>query len=484
MKTWRRDTCIWLVLICMLLTACGVGQQLAEPEVSTTTPPVAEEETTSEVPEEETVLPVPEDSDVLNVYHLATDACAAYLVKAYGMFGSDLELNVTTFRNAADMDAQITEDLEAGTGPDVVLFHSGSTTLDVEALARDGAFLDLGPMMEADPDFDYANYYPILDAGIISGQQALMPLRFGLSYFLTSEEKLEAAGISLAEEYEAAELLQAMTEHAAACPEGISAMYPNDMNTRSQGGYVYDVLRLSGVDVLDMEDEVFAAYAAFALTQWEQFGKAAGISKAFGNDFVGALKQYTTLAMGGSEPTEKQQWARGGSLPWIFHQYGAVFELALEETARVLTIPNYDDPEGLTADIYTYAAVLESTGRPQAAYEFVRFAMDTPLASEKHELSVSRQATAGLLDLLGETSGATPKLGDTTIQIPKMTAEMRTYCETVLDSITSGNISNNAVKAVFTETMTGYLDGKISLEDAYEQLEYQMLLYLHEQTEE
>lgn len=459
------------VVLCMMLTACGAA-------------PLVDQETTVA----ETAIPeIVEESVVLDVYYLAEDVCAASLVDTYKMFYPEVELNVTAFSGAEEMDAQITNDAAVGDGADVILFHSSATTLDMMKMAGNGAFLDLAPMLEADGSYDPANYYAVLDAGVVDGMQALMPIRFGLSYFLTTEEKLEAADLDLPQDYTVSEWMQAIMAYADSCPQGRSAVYPNDLNVRNLGGYLYDALRLSGVSILNpegrrltMEEGTFREFSEFVKMEWLHFEASAKIAETYGQDLFAAYERVLTIAFGGSEAAGKQQWMRGGSLPWVLQQYSAAAQEGLNETVCLRMVPDYEDPDVLTADVYTYAAIPESTDVPEAAYAFVRYAMDARVLKETHELPVSRQATAALLDTLCEKSVGRINLGAASFSVPQMTEEMRRECEVILDRVVSGSISNNAVKAIFTETMTDYLTGRADLDVCRVNLENRLAQYLSE----
>jgi len=468
MRRW-----IWILclLLCLTMSACGTVSRIVE-----------ESQTTEEVSMLQT-----EDPVSLDVYYLKDDVCAETLVRAYQMFASGVEVRATAFSSAAEMDTRIQAEQTSDGGADVILFHSGATTLDTMKMAANGAFLDLTPMLEADGSYEAFQYFPVLNAGVVNGGQMLMPLRFGLSYLLTTEEKLESAELELPEDYTASALMQALTRYAGECGQGETAVYCNDINVRSQGGYLYDMLRLSGVELLNLEEmqlsmdeTVFREFAEYVKMEWLQFKLSAEIASVYNKDPVSYYERFATIAFGGSEATAKKMWSRGGSMPWMLRQYTAVFREGLDETVSLLMMPNYGDSNSLTADVYTYAAIPAQADEPDAAYAFVRYAMDAEVSDATQELPVSRAAAAALLDDLCENPGNLAKVGTRMVKIPEMTMEMREECEEILNRISAGSICSNGLKNIFSTVMSDYLIEKAELDICFVEMQNKLVQYLSE----
>ena len=75
------------------------------------------------------------------------------------------------------MDNQISTELTAGKGPDVVLTDN-TTSLDAAKIMMSNDLMDLKPWLEKDETFNKENYYNVLSAGEYNGKQLIMPLSF------------------------------------------------------------------------------------------------------------------------------------------------------------------------------------------------------------------------------------------------------------------------------------------------------------------
>lgn len=408
---------------------------------------------------------------VLDVYYLASDPAATSIVKGYLSKDPNVKLNAVAFQSVEEMDLRISTESSSGKGADVVLFSS-VTTLDTAKMAINNAFLDLAPYLSADESFDAANYYPVLNAGKVGEKQVLMPLRFQVQHLLTSEEKLAASGISLNEGYSASDLMNALAANAASCNEDQSAMQCLFSGTPS--GILYDALRLSNVQIADMSgktlsvsEDTFREYAEYAKMAYRQFMKSAQILKLYSRDFVGGVSKLTTMLS--KDP-----------LPYQMRYYDAMFGQALEEKLQVLAFPNYGEPNALTADVSLYAAALQSADQPQAAYDFIRYAMDAAAGEITNDLPVSRKAVSALLDDLCANSGKNINIGSMTVKVPVMSESLRKSCEGILTRITSGNIQNSAIASIFAESMQSYIMGQATFEECYKTFQNRINLYLYE----
>ncbi len=409
--------------------------------------------------------------NTLDVYYLASDPAASFIVKGYLSKDPHVKLNAVAFQSVEEMDLRISTEATSGKGADVVLFSSG-TTLDTAKMAINNAFLDLAPYLSADVSFDAANYYPVLDAGKTGEKQALMPLRFQVQHLLTSEEKLAAGGISLKEGYTYSDLMNVLAANAASCNSDQSAM--QCLFSGTPGGILYDALRLANVQIADMNgktlsvsEATFREYAEYAQMAYGQFMKSAQILKLYNRDFVGGVSKLTTMLA-------------KDSLPHQMRYYGALYDQGLEEKLQLLTFPNYGDPNALTADVSLYAAALQSADQPQAAYDFIRYAMDTATGEITNDLPVSRKAVSALLDYLCSNPGKNIPIGSKYVKISLMSQSLRASCEGILGKIRSGNIQNSAIASIFDESMESYLMGQAAFEECYKTFQNRINLYLYE----
>jgi len=110
----------------------------------------------------------------------------------------EVVVNDLTWNRTEDDDSYIERtrmELMAGKGPDVI-FRPQQYFDDLEKGMSSGVFTDLTPFMEADPDYNSADYFQnVIEAGKRQGRQYLMPLSYDIFCLITSRENLDAAGI-------------------------------------------------------------------------------------------------------------------------------------------------------------------------------------------------------------------------------------------------------------------------------------------------
>ncbi len=412
------------------------------------------------------------EEKTLDIYYLSEHVSSVNIISKYKKHYPDVKVNVTPFNTIEEMDTQIATLLNGGKGPDVILFVR-ETTLDTGKIALGDTFLDLAPYMAADATFDRTNYYNVLDAGVAAGKQTLMPLRFKCAHIVTSEEKLEKAKLTLPTQYSMTDLMQGIMEHAATCDENSSA-FQNLCPQQDIGGVLYDDLRLTGVELVDLEaeewiadPETFEEYAAFEKVIYEQLQKNNTILKGLETDFIGAMDKLTMLKY-------------DDSLCFNIRYQEAIFKEGINQTLSTIYYPNYADEKTVTADICLYAAVLESSDNPQLAYEFIRFGMDTENANIMQDLAVSKASVADVLDDLQSMPGGKVSIGSKQVAVAALSDETRAQCEAILNSISAGSIRNYAVESILTETMEPYLKGEADFESCYTKLKNQLSIYLYE----
>jgi len=318
-------------------------------------------------------------------------------------------------------------------------------------------------MLEADPEYDENNYYPVLNSGYINGKQLLMPLRIDCHYMISSKGKIQNAGIDIST---ISSLMQGLREAVKGAGAEACAML---------GGVdVYTWLRITGVDILDIEEEeisisreVMQEYASFAQTRCMEYDKVDQVRTLYNNDFIQSFPLWTGLVT-------------NGSMPFIMRTMDTYMKVGVEDQLQIVTYPNYEDSDTITADVLLYAAVMEDSEEKALAYTFVRTLMDGGLASNIKDIPISKAGTAQLLDDLSKYGGKTFSAGSMEITVQQMTPELRAECEAILNKISAGSIRNHALENIITETMEPYILGEADFDSCYAKFKNQVEIYLYE----
>lgn len=440
------------IVLCLGLVACTASPAPLPATTAATTDPI------------ETIEPVE-----LVVYYLESDPNSSQIVTAFDSSESAYTVDAVGFSSVDEIDAAIASVLDTDDAPDVILFPN-STKLDTFKLAAEGAFLNLSSWLDWDMVYSSGDYYPLFNCGQIAGEQLLIPLRFQLLHYITSTEKIESTDLTLPEYYTASELMSALISNAETRSDYESALQL--LSPNSPGGLLYDHLRLSGIDISTpdnqarvLQDDIFEEYAHYLQTAIEEILTSEMILKAYQTDFKSAVSRLTTMLS-------------TDSLAYNMRYYDALFSQCLEESVQILPLTDYQIPNNLTVDVSVYAAVSANTNHPEEAYQFIRYAMDAAIGVFDNDLSICKASVASLLDDLSHSEGETINTGEHKVTVNKMSDDIRTDCENLLNRIAAGSIKNSAVKTIFDSTMNDYLYGKASYSDSYSALCNQLDQYL------
>ena len=107
----------------------------------------------------------------------------------------EVELTIEE-QDSNDYLTQLNAELMAGKGPDLI--YLSASQLDLERMARTGAYADLSDFVDHDEDLrKYSYVKAALDAGRIDGKQYLIPLNFRVWGITSSREMLDSSKIDM-----------------------------------------------------------------------------------------------------------------------------------------------------------------------------------------------------------------------------------------------------------------------------------------------
>lgn len=409
----------------------------------------------------------------LTVYYTPGNPDVQAMVTRFQRDNPALTVEALAFEDAASLDSRLSDESEEGSGPDVVLF-SDAAALDTQQMAAAGDFADLAPLLAGDASYSPEDYFPLLDAGRIGERQFFLPLRFRIHYLISSREKLESEGLSLPSPYSMPQLMERMEAAAENNPNDTSGL--QILSQWTPGGLLYDVLRLSGILVLDWEGQRVdlsqkecLLYAAYARSCVEQVRKSEELLKPYQHDFIGAFSKLTFFM------TKSQ-------LAYTARQYDAIFAQGLEQEMCLLPYTSFDG-SGIVGDVTLYAAILERSSHRELAYDFLRSAMDSPMSAAdplSGDFSVSRPQVSALLDALAAGNGKSMSIGAKRVLIPALSPQRREEIQAILDQVQSGSIRNAALEKILARSMQPYLEETGDFSACYAEMTQQLEAHLQD----
>ncbi len=150
----------------------------------------------------------------------------------------DIKVNIEQ-QTGAD-DPSILVRMASGTAPDVI--QTGEFNLKRRALASEGGYLNLSPLIDADADFKRDNYFPeVFDVGVVDDGVYVLNKDFATVAFYVNTKMFEEAGIEVPTSWTYDDLIQTAQELTLDA-NGNNALSPDfDADNIVQYGWWHDV---------------------------------------------------------------------------------------------------------------------------------------------------------------------------------------------------------------------------------------------------
>ena len=443
-----------LALACLAgLTACAPGG--AEPA------PI-------EVPP-----PVEQTNEGLNIWYTDYGMMVKYLDAAVTQYNQLHPDNpVTADKYFADSSSesndeatqQMLTEVMAGSGPDLIFFDVGN--MDIEKMVRRGVFADLEPYFEAD-NFDWSGYnQAVMDAGVWDGQRLVIPLQYNFPMLYTSQTALDETGFSI----ENCDTFGGLLDE-------IEAMQADPSQKREvfRAKYTfYNFAQYAGIPYVDYDRQK-------ADLSSPELKRGAEIYNNLGGLELGVLDDGISGAAD----------IRDGKALWIcpFPPVNGFYTgpEVINTFDELVMMPIRDMDGGIQAQITWAVAVRNNSPNLQNAYEFIKYL----LSEEFHTETLGyRWLYYSVLDFANEAyfqdyvyNRAAPLVPpENSYGLDTVDVRQEDFDELMDYTRQITGAYFDCSETLFMRNMrtNGFLSGEVSYEDAAQQAERQMDLYLSE----
>ena len=443
-----------LALACLAgLTACAPGG--AEPA------PI-------EVPP-----PVEQTNEGLNIWYTDYGMMVKYLDAAVTQYNQLHPDNpVTADKYFADSSSesndeatqQMLTEVMAGSGPDLIFFDVGN--MDIEKMVRRGVFADLEPYFEAD-NFDWSGYnQAVMDAGVLDGQRLVIPLQYNFPMLYTSQTALDETGFSI----ENCDTFGGLLDE-------IEAMQADPSQKREvfRAKYTfYNFAQYAGIPYVDYDRQK-------ADLSSPELKRGAEIYNNLGGLELGVLDDGISGAAD----------IRDGKALWIcpFPPVNGFYTgpEVINTFDELVMMPIRDMDGGIQAQITWAVAVRNNSPNLQNAYEFIKYL----LSEEFHTETLGyRWLYYSVLDSANEAyfqdtvyNRAAPLVPpENSYGLDTVDVRQEDFDELMDYTRQITGAYFDCSETLFMRNMrtNGFLSGEVSYEDAAQQAERQMDLYLSE----
>ena len=443
-----------LALACLAgLTACAPGG--AEPA------PI-------EVPP-----PVEQTNEGLNIWYTDYGMMVKYLDAAVTQYNQLHPDNpVTADKYFADSSSesndeatqQMLTEVMAGSGPDLIFFDVGN--MDIEKMVRRGVFADLEPYFEAD-NFDWSGYnQAVMDAGVWDGQRLVIPLQYNFPMLYTSQTALDETGFSI----ENCDTFGGLLDE-------IEAMQADPSQKREvfRAKYTfYNFAQYAGIPYVDYDRQK-------ADLSSPELKRGAEIYNNLGGLELGVLDDGISGAAD----------IRDGKALWIcpFPPVNGFYTgpEVINTFDELVMMPIRDMNGGIQAQITWAVAVRNNSPNLQNAYEFIKYLLSEEFHTETLDY---RWLYYSVLDSANEAyfqdhvyNRAAPLVPpENSYGLDTVDVRQEDFDELMDYTRQITGAYFDCSETLFMRNMrtNGFLSGEVSYEDAAQQAERQMDLYLSE----
>ncbi|MFR7450967.1 MAG: ABC transporter substrate-binding protein [Gemmiger sp.] len=443
-----------LALACLAgLTACAPGG--AEPA------PI-------EVPP-----PVEQTNEGLNIWYTDYGMMVKYLdaaVTQYNQLHPDHP--VTADKYFADSSSesndeatqQMLTEVMAGSGPDLIFFDVGN--MDIEKMVRRGVFADLEPYFEAD-NFDWSGYnQAVMDAGVWDGHRLVIPLQYNFPMLYTSQTALDETGFSI----ENCDTFGGLLDE-------IEAMQADPSQTREvfRAKYTfYNFAQYAGIPYVDYDRQKADLSSPELKRGAEIYNNLGGLELGVLDDGInGAADIRDGKALWNCPFPPVDGFYTG---PEVINTFD-----------DMVMMPIRDVNGGIQAEVTWAVAVRNNSPNLQNAYEFIKYL----LSEEYHTETLGyRWLYYSVLDSANEAyfqdtvyNRAAPLVPpENSYGLDTVDVRQEDFDELMDYTRQITGAYFDCSETLFMRNMrtNGFLSGEVSFEDAAQQAERQMDLYLSE----
>ena len=359
---------------------------------------------------------------------------------------------------------QMLTEVMAGSGPDLIFFDVGN--MDIEKMVRRGVFADLEPYFEAD-NFDWSGYnQAVMDAGVWDGQRLVIPLQYNFPMLYTSQTALDETGFSI----ENCDTFGGLLDE-------IEAMQADPSQKREvfRAKYTfYNFAQYAGIPYVDYDRQK-------ADLSSPELKRGAEIYNNLGGLELGVLDDGISGAAD----------IRDGKALWIcpFPPVSGFYTgpEVINTFDELVMMPIRDVNGGIQAQITWAVAVRNNSPNLQNAYEFIKYLLSEEFHTETLDY---RWLYYSVLDSANEAyfqdhvyNRAAPLVPpENSYGLDTVDVRQEDFDELMDYTRQITGAYFDCSETLFMRNMrtNGFLSGEVSYEDAAQQAERQMDLYLSE----
>jgi|GEM_PF-1143201 len=386
----------------------------------------------------------------------------------------DVEVIVERLGDADDWGGEayiqrVSTELMAGTGPCIILTHFFD---DIHKTMDSGAFMNLSPLWHRDADFTAREQLNpvIMDAGVHRGRRYVIPISFSFPLLLSERGVLESVGFDVDAEMDIVSFLNATTATVPAAQQNPLFQFPLMPDFRFQ----------NVIPLVDFENNIALPYEDAIRAFVEAYRPYLGETIDWPQEFWQNMNVETMITDG-----RLLFWPHTNMPLQIFFSYSRMTHLGYEP--YVTGLRNHRGE--LHATVAQSVAVNANSPNYVNAWKFIRLLLTEQRQYARiggmeawglgHGMPVNTVALnrqiAGVVRS-GEHVG-TP---EGNLFHPALSMEQKQPVIDLIEGISSAALPNRTVSNFLVEAMDSVFEGATSLDDAMDELQRRLRIYLTE----
>ena len=410
-----------------------------------------------------TIISNKNNSNELTIYTVKNDTVQKRLIRKYKIENSDIKVNEVEFDDYEQYNEALTTDLLVGKGPDVIFAYSAYIER-LNKMVEANLFLDINELLKEDKDFNLENYNTVvMDSGVINNKRFLIPFNYYLTTWLALSDTLKSNNIELTGNETVEEIVSASQKYFE------DEKFNNDL-------YFCD--NVNFFELLDYEEQGLIDFK----------NKKTNFNN---DDFKQIVESYKKIRL--AAPYEELDKYSARQLDMLIANKLLFAGVTLEPTSfytwvnYILTNSNKDIEmlanvnRGTAYAGYVFA-INSNSKNVDSAYDFIKFAMskeyqeDLSNHNEGEFIPVNNESLSKLKEDMTNKIGGY-HYGLIMQELPKGIKEKY---EDSLFNFSKCVISDSTLETIIGKELTEYAQGMKSYDDAINEINRKVKLYLNE----
>jgi len=384
-------------------------------------------------------------------------------------------IDIEDFASTTELSNNLTTELLAGEGPDVILFRHYMFK-SINKVVKSGVFYDINKLIEKDKEFNLNDYNAkVMEAGVFDGKRYVIPLSYYVHAYLTSEEIIAQHGVDL-------DLKNCNIKQ-------FADFLRKFMNEKKEGQaeYFFDIpvafsnyVFFSGLETVDY-DKSEVHFDTPEFRQLLNMYKDTLMHASVPGDLL--MQKYEGRYW---EMMEDNSTVASISIPVITPLYlydsNSVINYYLGNKARLYPMPAFEVSGKCFAQAYQLAAINNNSRNKELAFGFIKVLMSREIQKTKaiYMAPVNEKAYNEMLDEYMTLSGERVRAGTRYISSIPLSEELANDSRSIASNIYKCVIPDWEVMEFIDQAAQKYFDGSYTEDQVIKELENKVMLYLNE----